>query len=1241
MTRLLQIVLITLVSCQFLATRSFAQDDVTSKLMMGYQGWFLCKGDNSAPNKWVHWFNSSSNPSASEIGIDFWPAMDEYKDTYPTNMTYLDGSTATLYSAYDSSTINLHFKWMREYGIHGVYLQRFLGPVASRGDLFESRNKTLENVIAAADTYDRHFAVMYDISGVADDGQLFNKLISDWEYLVDTYDVLNKEGYVHKDGKPIIAIWGIGFVDRGLKPATFEEIIDYFHNTADPKYQAYIMGGLPARWRTLERDSESDPAWSHVYNSLDMISPWTVGRYNNQSGIDSWKTTQIIPDLETCNENGVDYMPVIWPGFSWKNIHDGPLNQIPRDGGNYFWRQAYNAIDAGVEFIYVAMFDEVDEGTAMFKLAENISQVPVEIQDRIVTLDADGYDLPSDWYLSLAGEAQKMLDGSIALTSTIPITPYEGRFRETISACDIKTGWRSDNRLSVNNRAQKRGTGCLQSIGDDADEFHRKFSTPFLAGTSTSIGFWYYISDVSTFDSDNQVELGSGGEADVNEYHWTLDAATLKNGWNYIKLDFADAEATGGEPNMDQLNWFRLYRSKNGSATTMIDDIKFRGAEGVQIPVADAGPDIVKMDNNEDGNELVTLDASASIDFDGSISSYSWVEEGSEIATGINPAVNFDIGVHIIILVVTDNEGHTDQDQITITVQAEIDACDSDLGWDSSNILTVNTMDQKKGAGCLESRGNHSDEFYKVFSPLSAGASTSLGFWYFVSDVNLFETENQVELGSGGQADVNEYNWSLDNLKNGWNYVILYFNEAAVTGGEPDLQNINWFRIYHPKNGVMTTRIDDIKFRGSGGNQVPVADAGPNQTIASDSTGKGSVTLDGSGSFDPDGSIVSYSWTEDDAELGVGATPTVMLAEGVHVITLTVTDDAGAANDDQVTITIDGGYFDDCDAAKDWKSANTLTVNTTDQKQGQGCLEATGSGTDDYKKVFSEPVSIASYRSLEFWYYVSDVSKLSSQNQVEIGSAGRPDQNEYNWSLSNLQNGWNYIQLDFDKAGITGDAPDAKNINWFRLYRFKSGNVISRIDGIKFGGVNESPIADAGPDQTLSDDDGNGSESVKLNGAGSSDPDGSIVSYSWTEDNSEIATGASPTVNLPTGAHTITLTVTDNGGATAEDQVTITIESTTGVDDENQIPTKYALRQNHPNPFNPTTTIRYSIPQRGHVQLKVYDILGKQVATLVNEDKPVGHHRVEFDASDLTSGVYYYRLRCNGFVETKKLVLLR
>lgn len=1240
MIRLSKKMFLLAIAFQFLAGAAFTQDDVTQKIMMGYQGWFLCQGDNSAPNRWVHWFNSAGNPSAEEIGIDFWPVMDEYKDTYPTNMTYEDGSIARLYSAYDSSTINLHFKWMRDYGIHGVYLQRFLGPVASRGDLFESRNKTLQNVIGAADIYDRHFAVMYDISGVADDGQLYNKLISDWEYLVDTYDVLNKKGYVHKDGRPIIAIWGIGFSDRGLKPATFEQIIDYFHNTAESKYQAYIMGGLPSRWRTLEGDSESDPAWRDVYNSLDMISPWTVGRYSDKSGIDNWKTTRIIPDLATCTTNGVDYMPVVWPGFSWKNINDGPLNQIKRDGGNYFWRQVYNAVDAGCEFIYVAMFDEVDEGTAMFKLAEKKSQVPVEIQDRIVTLDADGYDLPSDWYLSLAGEAQKMLEGRIELTNAIPITPFDGVYREIISECESRTDWRSGNRISINTTMQKRGDASLLSEGDAADEFYRVFSTPFTAGSSTSIGFWYFVSDVSALGAENQVEFGSGGEADVNEVNWTLDAATLKNGWNYIKLDFADAAVTGGAPDMDHLNWFRIYRAKNASVITMLDDIKFRGADGVQLPVADAGPDIVKMDSNENGNEDITLDASASIDFDGSIASYSWTMNGAEIADGKTAVVNFQTGAHEILLTVTDNDGHTDQDILVVTVQAEIDACDSDAGWESKNQLTINTTDQKRGTGCLQSRGNRADEFYKIFTPMAAGSSNSIGFWYFVSDVTLLETENQVELGSGGQADVHEYSWSLDNLKNGWNYVLLYFADAMVTGGQPDLQNINWFRISHAKNGVVVTMIDDLKFRGSGGNQTPIADAGPDVIVASDNTGNGSVTLDGSASFDPDGSITNYSWTAGESEIATGATATVTLSEGVHLITLIVTDDKGATHDDQITVTVDGGYFDDCDVLDGWQSANPLVLNTTDQKQGLGCVEASGSGTDEFKKVF-EPVSAAANRTLEFWYFVSDVSQLESANQVELGSAGRPDENEYNWSLSNLQNGWNQITLEFARAGNTGGTPDMQNINFLRLYRFKKGPMTTRIDGLKFGGVNEAPIADAGADQTVKDADGDGTELVTLDASGSNDPDGAISKYSWSLNGNEIAATRKPTVELAVGTHDIMLTVTDNGGATGDDRVTVTVEPAAGVDEKNGIPTEYALRQNHPNPFNPRTTIRYDLPADGRVQLTVYDILGKQVTVLVNEFKSVGYHNVEFNASDLSSGIYYYRLRCNGFVQTKKLVLLQ
>jgi hypothetical protein len=85
----------------------------------------------------------------------------------------------------------------------------------------------------------------------------------------------------------------------------------------------------------------------------------------------------------------------------------------------------------------------------------------------------------------------------------------------------------------------------------------------------------------------------------------------------------------------------------------------------------------------------------------------------------------------------------------------------------------------------------------------------------------------------------------------------------------------------------------------------------------------------------------------------------------------------------------------------------------------------------------------------------------------------------------------------------------------------------------------------------------------------------------------------------------------------------------------------YDLSQNYPNPFNPSTIINYQIPQDGFVTLKIYDILGKEVKTLVNEQKTIGRYKVKFDASDLASGIYIYQLKVNEFVLSKKMLLVK
>jgi hypothetical protein len=92
---------------------------------------------------------------------------------------------------------------------------------------------------------------------------------------------------------------------------------------------------------------------------------------------------------------------------------------------------------------------------------------------------------------------------------------------------------------------------------------------------------------------------------------------------------------------------------------------------------------------------------------------------------------------------------------------------------------------------------------------------------------------------------------------------------------------------------------------------------------------------------------------------------------------------------------------------------------------------------------------------------------------------------------------------------------------------------------------------------------------------------------------------------------------------------------------DKNIPIYFSLLQNYPNPFNPNTKINYNVPKSVFVTIKVYDVLGKEVTTLVNENKPVGNYSVEFNANKLVSGVYFYRMQAGNFIQTKKLILVK
>jgi hypothetical protein len=97
----------------------------------------------------------------------------------------------------------------------------------------------------------------------------------------------------------------------------------------------------------------------------------------------------------------------------------------------------------------------------------------------------------------------------------------------------------------------------------------------------------------------------------------------------------------------------------------------------------------------------------------------------------------------------------------------------------------------------------------------------------------------------------------------------------------------------------------------------------------------------------------------------------------------------------------------------------------------------------------------------------------------------------------------------------------------------------------------------------------------------------------------------------------------------------------TGLEEQELLPQEFRLEQNYPNPFNPATVISYQLPVSGNITLKIYDILGNEVATLVNEIKPAGSYKVEFNAKDFSSGVYFYRIQAGPFNQIKKMILLK
>lgn len=372
-------------------------DSYKGLVMAGYQGWFNAPDDGA--NRGWHHYHGKQGFKPGSASVDFWADITEYPVIYKTEFSHADGSAAYTFSSYNPSTVDLHFSWMKEYSLDGVFMQRFVGEIKNPSGK-KHFNHVLESAVKSASKYERAICIMYDLSGMRPGDE--QVVLNDIDELENIHGMREREKvptWLFHNNKPLVAIWGVGFNDDrayGFKEA--ETIIDGL------KQKGYsVLLGVPTYWRELRSDTQKDETLHRLIKKCDIIMPWFVARYDEES-YDTFKPL-IKKDIEWSKKNKVDYAPLCFPGFSWDNMKGKGSHYIDRNSGSFFRKQLSTVLEYGAEMLYIAMFDEIDEGTAIFKCARR-NEVPLNGDGKFEGIEND---LPSDYYLKLTGEAAKRL----------------------------------------------------------------------------------------------------------------------------------------------------------------------------------------------------------------------------------------------------------------------------------------------------------------------------------------------------------------------------------------------------------------------------------------------------------------------------------------------------------------------------------------------------------------------------------------------------------------------------------------------------------------------------------------------------------------------------------------------------------------------------------------------------------------------------------------------------------------
>jgi len=224
------------------------------------------------------------------------------------------------------------------------------------------------------------------------------------------WKVTDDPRYLHEGGIPVVHVWWN--TDRKtMTPEVLNRLIDFFK--APGPYHAFIVAGGGHDWRDLP-----DKEWPKAIERLDAEVPWNVGNtVKDKDGVVHAKTDAWAGDREDLTQHGTLWIPVVYSGFSWNNLQKYPWgkNTIARRKGKFLWEQFHELSQmGGVDTIFLAMFDEVDEGTAILKVTDT-----PPTQAHFLTFEG----MPTDWYMRLVGLGEKMLRDKTPVPPRIPLTP--------------------------------------------------------------------------------------------------------------------------------------------------------------------------------------------------------------------------------------------------------------------------------------------------------------------------------------------------------------------------------------------------------------------------------------------------------------------------------------------------------------------------------------------------------------------------------------------------------------------------------------------------------------------------------------------------------------------------------------------------------------------------------------------------------------------------------------------------